>query len=311
MSAKPFLALLAFILAAAPAAAGLPVETRTLTMEDTKYRIAFAYPRTGHAAIDATIEEWVNARASAFVEEAKDGPTPVGPWWAELEFEVGRNDADAFSVLFVYRTYTAGPHPNRNFEAFHFLMPDGVDVEFAELFTAAGVKRTSDLAIAQLKRDLLGPQQMSDDAWIRNGAGPNARNFCNFVLKRDELVLHFDPYQVAAYVVGEREVRIPRAKLEGAFRADPRLPVASFGCGRARSAVERAICGDRALARLDRHLADAYAQRLSWARTDAQRLKLKHEQRAWLAARDATCAGAEVGCLSRAYAQRVRTLEGR
>jgi len=71
---------------------------------------------------------------------------------------------------------------------------------------------------------------------------------------------------------------------------------------------ERAVghCGDP-LARLDRSLADAYAQALSWASDEAEKAKIRDAQRAWIGERNA-CSG-DVGCLSAAYEARIKALQ--
>ena len=66
---------------------------------------------------------------------------------------------------------------------------------------------------------------------------------------------------------------------------------ASFDCGQARTATEKAICANPALSALDGELAAAYTQRL------ARDPSVRQIQRAWLAARSAGC-GRRVGCLT-------------
>lgn len=89
-------------------------------------------------------------------------------------------------------------------------------------------------------------------------------------------------------------------------------PVAnpSFDCARARGWDERAICGDRDLATLDRRVADAFRQALEAA--PAQRDRLQAEQRSWLAERrrcEKPASGTPQGCLRTSMASRATTLE--
>jgi uncharacterized protein YecT (DUF1311 family) len=180
------------------------------------------------------------------------------------------------------------------------------------LFTAQGVKRISDISIAQITKVRSGPEGMTDADWIRRGAGPNARNFRSFVLKPSELAVFFDSYQVAAYAAGPQEAHIPFAQIRDTLRLDPRAPAASFDCGAARSDIEQAICSTRDLARLDRHVAEAYAEKLSWAEDDAARRAIRQGQREWLQRRDGVCLRAGqrlVACLSDAYQRRLQALE--
>jgi len=314
MRVKLILAATAMLLAQLAPANAAPLVSQEKKVSDRKptYTIELAYPRTGHRAIDNEIESWVRELAQDFASAAKDQePTPAGPWAANLTYEIGRNDGAMFSVLFSNYTYMGGAHPNTVFEAFNFLLPEGSRVELAELVTRRGIERVSAMSIAQLKQTLGGPDGMSDIDWITRGAGANAKNFRNFLWQPQLLVIHFDPYQVAAYAAGPQEVRIPLSRLSDVVRADPRMPAASFDCAKAASDVEQQICASRELARLDRHVSEAYAEKVLWAADEAARAKLKETQRAWLKHRDETCRRvrtAMTACLTQVHQERFRVL---
>jgi uncharacterized protein YecT (DUF1311 family) len=315
MRAKHIFAVLFFLLLqpAFAAPGGLPAKEMKINESKPTYTIDVAYPRTGVANIDREIETWAQDLVREFQDSAKDqGPGPqIGPWSAEVSYHVERNDAQMFSVMFTYYSFTGGAHPNSVFEAFTFLRPEGTRVELAELFTREGIERISAIAIAQLTKDLAS-EGMGDTDWIKKGAAPNPRNFANFVLRPTELTIYFDAYHVAPYAAGAQEVHIPIVKLKGTLRPDPRAPAASFDCARASGDIETAICGDRALARLDRHVAEAYFDKLVWEGDEAKRFTLRKDQRAWLIERDGCRVRAEsfVGCLTRVYQARLKALDG-
>jgi uncharacterized protein YecT (DUF1311 family) len=314
MFAKRILAALCVCVALAGigVAAPLKVEKRVIKEERPTYTIDITYPRTGRPAIDGPIETWVKEVERAFRALTQEmGGTP-GPWNVEVGYEIARNDDAMFAVHFAESGYAGGAHGYGLTRTFTFLQPDGMEVELPELFTPQGVKRISDISIAQITKARSGPEGMTDADWIRRGAGPNARNFRSFLLKPSELVVFFDSYQVAAYAAGPQEAHIPFVQIRDTLRRDPRAPVASFDCGAARSDVEQAICSSRDLARLDRHVAEAYAEKLSWAEDDAARRTIQQEQRAWLQRRDGVCLRAGqslVACLSDTYQRRLQALE--
>lgn len=315
MTANRFLAALCLLIVFAPAsvAAPLKVEKRTVSEKKATFTIDVAYPHTGRAAIDAIVEGWAKDAVREFREQTADMSGTPGPWTLDIAYEVARNDEGMFAVAFNHASYTGGAHGFAFTRTYNFLRPHDVEVELPELFTGKGIKRISDLAVAQLKKDLIDTDGMSDMDWIRRGAGANARNLRSFVLSEKDLWLSFDPYQVAAYAAGPQEVRIPLAPIKGELRADPRAPASSFDCAKAKSEVEQAICSSRDLARLDRHVAEAYAEKLSWADDDAGRSAIRKGQRAWLATRDSVCLRAGqplIACLSDSYQRRLRALEG-
>ena len=289
-----------------------PLKIVKLQIKEDKphYSLEVSYPRTGLSAIDRAVEAWARKLAREFSEAAKDpGSRETPAWRAEITYEVPRNDDTVLSLAFTYYSFSGGAHPNSSSETFHFLRPDGYRAELAEIFTPRGIARISAISIAQLKRDL---GETLDLDWIKRGAGVNARNFHSFVLMADQLVITFDAYQVAAYAAGPQEVRIPLTNIKDTMRADIRAPAASFDCKLARSAVEQAICGSRDLARLDRHVGEAYAGKLTWAEDVKARAALQQGQRDWLKLRDRTClkgAVALVTCLVPVYQQRLAVLE--
>ena len=80
------------------------------------------------------------------------------------------------------------------------------------------------------------------------------------------------------------------------------IVAASFDCGKATSEVEKIICGDDELSRLDESLNKAYLQALEWKDIKNRIVK---SQRQWLKVRNA-CKDAE--CLKNAYEVRIKEL---
>lgn len=291
----------------------LKITVREIKQQRPTHEIEISYPHTGLQRIDAEIEPWARKLATDFASEATEAGE-TRPWSSELSFEIPRNDGNVLSIVFTHYTYTGGAHPNSSFQTFHFLLPDGYRADLAELFSPRGIKRISDISISQLRQNLAGPDGMSDSDWINRGAGPNARNFDNFVLTPRELIVLFDAYQVAAYAAGPQEVKIPLSQLRDTLRRDPRAPAASFECEAARAPIESGICSSRDLARLDRLMAEAYVDFLTWEADEPKRRAVQQAQRAWIAQRDATCgnAGARVvACLTPLYEARIKVLNVR
>ena len=95
----------------------------------------------------------------------------------------------------------------------------------------------------------------------------------------------------------------------GSTHADTAAP--SFACTRASGAVEKMICGDAALAPLDRRLADVYAAAATKAGTPTPRW-LTAEQRGWIKGRNACWKDPDVRtCVEREYTTRIVELQAR
>ena len=95
--------------------------------------------------------------------------------------------------------------------------------------------------------------------------------------------------------------------------AMPALAQPTPDCRKARSAAERAICGDPALSAADAAMAKAYAA-LAKALAPAQQAGLRRDQRQWVKDRDGGCAeqkeAALTQCLLAATDKRRRFLAG-
>jgi len=303
----------AALFAAAPALAALPVKTVKISEKHKEYEISVAYPRTGNKAIDVETASWAKKEIADFRGEAagNDGDGSSGPYSLDIAFDVARNDDKVFAVVFTESTYEGGAHPNSFFNTMNFLMPDGWQVYLQEIFTPDALKTISRLATADLK-NRLKPDQGFDADMIKSGAGPDWSNFADFTILRDALDIQYAPYAVAPYVAGPQETKIPLSALKPFFRPDWRAPQASFDCAKASAWIERMICSDVNLARLDRAVAEAYATRLGSADSDAMRLPVHGDQREFLAARMKRCGGqagaGAIACLTRQYNVRLKVL---
>ncbi len=301
--------------AGAAIAAPLPVETVSIERSTENYDVKVDYPKTGLAAVDAPIAKWATGLVDDFVAQAEEDfasfangdPRPPFSYSLDLNFGVARNDDTIFAVNFDEGIFTGGAHPNHDIKTFNFLMPDGWQVFLPEIFEPAAVDRISEMAIADLVSQWDG-DSMSDDDWLKGGAGPQWENFEDFLLLPNSLVIRFPPYQVAAYAAGEQSVELPLAQLKGLMRKDWRQPVPSYNCAKATTATEKTICSDVMLARLDRAVAAAYRQKLSYA-DEAEAQSTRDAQRAWIRARDGC--GSSVLCLTTSYDDRLKALSGK
>ena len=320
---------LAWAFAALDVAAAVKLEARSIESDSAEYRINASYPHTGIKAIDADIVAWVNAEIANL--KANGPPDPEwasGAYTLDIEYDVVRNDDTALAVLLTEMIYTGGAHPNHSVQTFNYRMPAAQRIALDQVIDGdRGLQRLSTLAIADLLPRLTAPEMGADPDGIRNGAGPDWKNFEHFLLYPETILFIFPPYQVAAYVFGAQEVTLPLSSLsdvlldasgQSASAANGDHPgldhsqvLASFDCRKAGTPTERTICSDMALAQLDYELAETYSARLA-AATDSGKQALKTRQRAWLKIRDQAChdqaAAAAVSCLTGVYRARLSEL---
>ncbi|HEY1630568.1 MAG TPA: DUF3298 domain-containing protein [Rhizomicrobium sp.] len=303
----------ALVLALCGSAEAGQVFTKKLIAKTKDYEISIDYPQTGVKAIDDDLLAWAKSTMAEFKTDS-EGDREAGDRAYEFEvtFEVKRNDGKIFAVLFDEYTDTGGAHPNHDYAAANYYLPDGWRVYLPELLDGSrGLKRISDLARADLiKRIATGEDAASDSDTVTMGTGPDWDNFRSFILMPNAIALYYPPYQVASYAAGPQDGRIPLSALRDVMRADPRKPAASFDCAAARTATEHLICSDVALARLDRAVAEAYSTHMRNNAPDPNKpnaAALKASQRTWLAQRDNAC-GPKLPCLADYYKARLAWL---
>lgn len=307
---RRFLCLAIFLAAATPALAKLPVADRAMGQSSAGVKMDVHYPVTGRTGLDNIFAEYARAR---ILEVGRPGPdeTHGVPYSLIASYKVTRNDDRFFAVLYTVEEYTGGAHPIHFQESFTFLMPQARRVYLPELVDGArGLGKLGRLAVADLgKRLLRGPDSMTNADWIRDGAAPAQLAVTPFEWGPQTLVLHFGDYAVAPYAAGPQDVRIAMASIADIVRPDPRAPAPSFGCAKAAGAVEKALCADADLARLDWRVAWAYARKRGMEKDAKAQAVLLADQRAFLAARDRSCAGGNEVCLSKIYQRRLAVLE--
>jgi len=304
-----FLCLVAMLAWAGPALARLPVADRAISRSSDRLKMDVHFPVTGRPALDTVLADYARARIQEVGEPPPDLTHGV-PYTLLVSYKVTRNDDRFFAVLFTVEEYTGGAHPMHGQESFHFLMPDGRRVYLPELVDGmSGLSLLSRLSIADLDKHLLGPDGISNADWIRDGAAPAQIAATPFEWNPSALVLHFGDYAVAPYVAGPQSVRLPMAAIASVVRPDPRAPAPSFDCAKAAGNVEKALCADAGLARLDWQVALAYARKRDQEKAPKARAALLAGQRTFLAARDRSCASGNEVCLSKAYQRRLAALE--
>jgi hypothetical protein len=124
-------------------------------------------------------------------------------------------------VSYVYQIYedTGGAHPNVYYATFTF-DANGNKLELADLFKpgARYLDKLSELAykdiLIQAKARFESDLDETQIDWIKNGTAPTLETLQFFYVDRNNLVLIFPPYQVAAYAAGVFESKIPLASLQ-------------------------------------------------------------------------------------------------
>jgi len=141
------------------------------------------------------------------------GESGVGNY-LEMRYGIGFASERVLSIGFGNAVYGNGAQPNEYSFTINFDLKNGKKIELSDLFKPDSnyLKFISDYSIRSLKRNL---EDLSDDEWLENGAGARAENFHRWAITKKGILIHFDPFQVAAYAAGPKEILIPYSDLKG------------------------------------------------------------------------------------------------
>jgi hypothetical protein len=161
------------------------------------------------ALIDAQIIDF-KKQVVEIAEFVMPNDMSSGLW---IDYSVALLSNDFISISFPISNYAVGAaHPNNYTAVFNYNAKEGRVIELGDLFLpgAPYLQVISDYAVADLMKQFGEDAVVLEDS-IKSGAAPIALNYQNFVIKGEtsELVMLFDPYQVASYAAGGREVVIP------------------------------------------------------------------------------------------------------
>lgn len=205
------------------------------TNKPKRYEIDASYPAlpstvAGADAFNALAEKRVRPVVETFRESASadDGDLPDGDAMSALDigYDVAFASPRLLSVQFSFYEYPAGAaHGTPSSGSLHVDLPRGRALAAADVFAAgSGWERAlANHALADLRR-----QAKADGFELFDGAAdalPDiVGDLINWRLEADRALIVFDPYAVAAYAAGRREVAVPYALLKPYLKPDGPLP---------------------------------------------------------------------------------------
>lgn len=136
----------------------------------------------------------------------------------DYDFDVVKLEKQTLiSVRVFTETMQAGrAHPAHEHHVLNFDVTKGKELALSDFFkqNADYLKTFSKFSTQKLNSSL-------HDKWmIENGTQPVAKNFKNWNVQNDSILITFEDYQVAPYVEGPQEVEIPFVELKAILAAD-------------------------------------------------------------------------------------------
>jgi hypothetical protein len=187
------------------------IQSQQIKEENEKFSIEIYYPKTGLDYVDSEIKSFADESIKSFKDSiTNDQSTIDNKYSLYVDYSSQKEEENLLSFKFLISEYTGGVHPNSSDATFVFDFINKKKLTLRDLFTTdAYLQKISDLATAQLKA-----RNISDDAWISAGAGPDPENYKNFTVAENSIIFYFAPYQVASYAEGEQVVEIPFTQIK-------------------------------------------------------------------------------------------------
>lgn len=210
-------------------AAALNIQTKTLKEDNiaSKYTLDIQYPEiTGFK--DSNIEKSVNEKIAKIVtdqvREFKKSAAETGSFvqdnnfmsGLDIRYEIAQANENIFSLSLQVSNFAAGAaHPSNYNLTFNYQpSSQSEEITLSDLFKADSnyLEILSRISREDLNNQFKNESELKE--FINSGTEPLEENFKNFILKPSELVLVFDPYQVAPYAAGTRTVSISKDKIK-------------------------------------------------------------------------------------------------
>ncbi len=208
--------------------ANVTVVTKTIKDENTqnRYTIDVQYPFVN--GLDAQKQNDVNGKiqmmVTKLVNDFKSSATASAqaPFVKQynlksgltVRFETGQVSSKIISLQLNVSDYQAGAaHPNNYNLTFNYDVAEGKQLKISDLFKSGDYVNTlsklaTDDLLAQYKK-----MNLDYASFVKDGASAKAENFQEFLLKQNNLVLVFNPYQVGPGAAGTRTVTTPLSQL--------------------------------------------------------------------------------------------------
>jgi hypothetical protein len=211
--------------------------------------VRFSYPDISRAASDPafdSVADYVSDQVFALLEDA--GRTKpfdsiasglIGqytdltqeftdyrlPWTLERSCTVSLDTCGIISVRFEESSFLGGAHGLNTVRLASFDASSGRRITYADLFQSGYETAFARIAEKEfrLARSVPDSQSLSDAGfWVEEGKFEPSEDFC---VGKDGLILYYNLYEIAPYVMGSTEVRIPLASLKDIVRRGGPLEV--------------------------------------------------------------------------------------
>ena len=190
-----------------------------------KYLIEFSYPHIkGQKQFNAYVDKFVAAKINKFKKDIKAWEkdakeavkiglsTPDSLNGLLAPCKIMNTDPNAISLYFLCEyDYRVGAHPRHMIYTLNYDLTKNKPIYITDVIEndPRVVGNVIDFSVKELIKQSKANGLDVDEEWVRNGVGKTLKNFSEFNIVKDGIIINFDEYKVSSYSEGPRQVLLP------------------------------------------------------------------------------------------------------
>ena len=181
------------------------------SVED-KYEVQIEYPQfqpDDKHELNKIIRRLIEKESNDIITAARDKDREIEITFGIVgSFNIALHTPLVSSIRFSFTSYTGGAHSNNRTEVINYRTDKLSLFNINDLFAIPdiGIKKLSEHSIEIL---LNNKKFLHEKDEVERGARPDPRNFGNFNLSTEGVLITFDEYQIGCYAEGRSEILVP------------------------------------------------------------------------------------------------------
>lgn len=196
--------------------ASLEISEEKIEEETDDLIVSVRYPKTNNKKINQEIDNLIESEIDNFKESIMD-PIEGLASGIYISYIVSLNSPTILSIIFDISIYPSGAaHPVSNTNIFNYDLDKERRIDNKEIFTGNYLDVLSEICTERLIEKIEPDEFMINS--IYSGAGPTEENYEHIALTENGIVVIFEQYQVAAYVLGKQSIEILASEISDVLK---------------------------------------------------------------------------------------------
>ncbi len=195
--------------------------------EDTSAYVRIIYPQIAglrNSAIQNKINSFLKTefmQANSWFEDFiadTDYISEFPPDWAfsfECDFRITYNSNEILSLVLDYYEFTGGAHGNYYSVGYNIRVSDGEPIYLNNILKPNSIQALSEFCVEEIL-DMFDANSLNDAGFFEDAL--TISDDQDFFITPDDLVIQFDPYEVAPFAMGSIEVKLNFGKIKNILR---------------------------------------------------------------------------------------------